>query len=79
MCMQAILLSNSMPLSFLKAAFSILFSLGPHYSDVIISAVASQITGAPIVYSTVCSGTDQRKHQSPASMAFMMVIHTGER
>ena len=34
-----------------------------HYSDVIVSAMASQITGISIVYSTVCSGADQGKHQ----------------
>ena len=39
-----------------------------HYSDVITSAMASQITGVSIVYSTICSG-DQRKHHS-ASLAF---------
>ena len=27
-------------------------------------AMASQINGVSIVYSTVCSGEDQRKHQS---------------
>ena len=32
-----------------------------HYSDVMMSAMASQITGVSIVYSTVCSGADQRK------------------
>ena len=37
-----------------------------HYSYVII---ASQITGVSMVYSTVCSGADQRKHQSSASLA----------
>ena len=36
-----------------------------HYSDVIMSVVTSQITSiSRIVYSTVCSGADQRKHQS---------------
>ena len=39
------------------------------------SAMASQITGVSIVYSTFCSGTDQRKHQSSASLAFMKGIH----
>ena len=34
------------------------------------SMMASQITGASIVYSTVSSGADQRKHQSSASLAF---------
>ena len=34
----------------------------PHYSDAIMSVIASQITGVSIVFSTVCSGADQRKH-----------------
>ena len=33
-----------------------------HYSDVIISAMASQITDVSIVYRTACLGADQRKH-----------------
>ena len=33
-----------------------------HYSDVIMGAIASQITSPTIVYSTVYSGADQRKH-----------------
>ena len=45
-----------------------------HYSDVIISAGATQATGVSIVYSTVCSGADQRKHQSSTSLAFMWGI-----
>ena len=35
-----------------------------HYSDVIMSAMVSQITSLTIVYLTVYSGADQRKHQS---------------
>ena len=35
-------------------------------------AMASQITSLTIVYSTVYSGADQRKHQSSASLAFVM-------
>ena len=46
-----------------------------HYNDVIMSAMASQITSVMIAYSTVCSGADQRKHQSPASLAFVRGIH----
>ena len=46
-----------------------------HYSDVLMSAMASQITGISIVYSTVCSGADQRKYQSSASLAFVRGIH----
>ena len=44
----------------------------PHYSDVIMNAMESQIT---IVYSTVYSDADQRKHQSSASLAFVRGIH----
>ena len=43
---------------------------GKHYSDAIMGAMASQITGVSIVYSTVYSGAGQRKHQSSASLAF---------
>ena len=39
------------------------------------SAMASQITRLTIVYSTVYSGADQRKHQSSASLAFVKWIH----
>ena len=42
---------------------------------VIIGAMRSQITSPTIVYSTVCSGTDQRKHQSSASLTFVRGIH----
>ena len=38
-------------------------------------AMASQITSLTIVYSTVYSGTDQRKHQSSASLAYVRRIH----
>ena len=46
-----------------------------HYNDVLMRAVASQITGLSIVYSTAGSGTDERKHQSSASLAFVRGIH----
>ena len=46
-----------------------------HYSDAIIGAMASQITSLTIVYSTVYSDADQRKHQSSASLAFVRGIH----
>ena len=42
-----------------------------HYNDVIVSSMASQITILTIVYSTANSGTDQRKHQNSASLAFV--------
>ena len=43
---------------------------GKHYSDVIMAAIASQITNLTIVYSTAYSDADERKHQSSASLAF---------
>ena len=49
--------------------------LQAHYSDVIMGAFASQITSLTIVYTTVYSGTDQRKQQSSASLAFVWEIH----
>ena len=52
-----------------------LMSTKPHNSGVIMSTVASQITGVSVVYSPVCSAKDQRKHQSFASLAFVMGIH----
>ena len=47
----------------------------PHYIDVIMTTMASQITSLRIVYSIVYSGTDQRKHHSSASLAFVQEIH----
>ena len=38
-------------------------------------AMVSEITSLTIVYSTVYSGADQRKHQSSASLAFVRGIH----
>ena len=46
-----------------------------HYSDVIMGGMASQITSLMIVYSAVCLDTDQRKHQSSASLAVVKGIH----
>ena len=46
-----------------------------HYSDVIMGAMASQITSLTIVYSTVYSSADQIKHQSSASLTFVGGIH----
>ena len=46
-----------------------------HYNDVIMSAMASQITSIAIVYSIVYRGIDHRKHQSSASLAFVREIH----
>ena len=46
-----------------------------HYDNVIMSAIASQITSITVVYSTVYWGADQRKHQSSALLAFVWGIH----
>ena len=46
-----------------------------HYSDIIMGTMASQITSRTIVCSTVHSGTDKRKHQSSASLAFVRGTH----
>ena len=48
-----------------------------HYVEVIMGAIASQISSLTIVYSTVYSDADQRKHQSSASLAFVRGIHRG--
>ena len=39
--------------------------------------VASQITSPTIIYLTVYSDADQRKHQISASLAFVRGIHRG--
>ena len=49
-----------------------------HYNDVIMGTIASQVISLTIVYSTVYSDADQRKHQSSASLAFVRGIH-GDR
>ena len=48
-----------------------------HYDDVIMSTMASQITSPTVVYSTLYSDADQRKHQGSASLAFVWGIHRG--
>ena len=55
---------------------SLKYSLMPH-NDVIMVAIASQITSLTIVYSAVYSGSDERNHQSSASLAFVWGIHRG--
>ena len=50
-----------------------------HYNDVIMGAIASQITSLTIVYSIFYSDADQRKHQSSASLAFVRGINRGPR
>ena len=46
-----------------------------HYNDVIMTTMVSHITSLTVVYSTVYSDADQRKHQSSASLAFVWGIH----
>ena len=46
-----------------------------HYSEVVMDTIASQITSLTIVYLTVHSDADQRKHQSSAPLAFVRGIH----
>ena len=46
-----------------------------HYNDVIMSAMASQIISLTIIYSTVYSGADKRKHQNSASLSFVRWNH----
>ena len=47
------------------------------YNDIIMCAMASKITDLTIVYSSVFSGADQRKHRSSMSLAFVREL-TGE-
>ena len=58
----------------LRAQFT---ATGEHYNDVMMDAIASQITSLTIVYSIVYSDAGQRKHQSSASLAFVRGIHRG--
>ena len=58
----------------------IIFPVGApvfHYNDVIMGAIASQITSLTIVSLTIYSDADKRKHQSSASPAFVRGIHRG--
>ena len=46
-----------------------------HYNNIIMSTMVSQIPSLAIVYSTVYSCGDQRKHKRSASLAFGRGIH----
>ena len=50
-------------------------AISHHYSEVIVSAMASQIPSISIDCLTAFSGGDHRKHQSSASLAFVRGIH----
>ena len=54
-----------------RACYEVIY----HYSDVIMGAIASQITSLTIIYSAVYSSANQRKHQSSTSLAFVRGIH----
>ena len=58
--------SAGIKISKFKSIFFI--SIWMHYNDIIMGTMASQITGVSVVYSTVCSGADQRKHYSSVSL-----------
>ena len=60
---------------YIKEFCSTLLFIQKHYNDVIMNAMGSQFTCPTIVYSTVYSDADQRKHQSSASLAFVRGIH----
>ena len=57
--------------TFFLMADEIFYLLRVHYNDVIMTTMATQITSLTVVYSTVYSDADQRKHQSSASLAFV--------
>ena len=66
-------ISNRVEQSFTNwhKSYCAIISLFIHYRDVIIGAMASQVTSLAIVYSTVYSD----KHQSPASLILVCGIH----
>ena len=59
----------------IKNFLSIAMHIKYHYSCVIMSAMASQITSVSSVCSTVCSDADQRKYHRTGSLAFVRGIH----
>ena len=74
-CVSSISLVDSCDLVFGAALLAIGQWYNFHCSEVIMSMMASQITTLPIVYSSVYSGADQRKHQSSVSLVFVRGIH----
>ena len=71
---------------FRKKLTQIFHNIKPQYGNIklsprpknqgrILLVLTSKITSLTIVYSTVYSGADQRKHQSSASLAFVLGIH----
>ena len=68
----AIVISNSRGL---RAIFRFDKQMTPHYIDIIMTTMASQITSLTVVYLTVYSNADQRRHQISESLAFVLGIH----
>ena len=60
---------------FLVYPYDVFINVHQYYSDVIMGAMVSQIASLAIVYSTVNSGADQRKHQCSVSLALVRGIH----
>ena len=58
----------------LYVLIDLFISFRHHYNDVIMSTMASQITSLTVVYSSVYSVADERKHQSSVSLAFVRGI-----
>ena len=61
--------------SHVRKSYLTIKDINKHYNDVIMGAMATQITSLPIVYSTVYSRRRSKKHQSSASLAFVRGIH----
>ena len=61
--------------NFIKMMTSSFWWMHMHYCDIIMGAMASQITSLTTDYSAVYSGADQRKHKSSASLAFVRRIN----
>ena len=53
----------------------IIVTIIPHNNDIIMRVIASQITSLTIVYATVYSGVDRRRHQRSVSLAFVRGIN----
>ena len=73
-CMWQILDGNASRIPFY---YHVVWQRLVHYNDAIMNAIASQITSLTIVYSTIYSDADQRKHQSSTLLAFVWGIHRG--
>ena len=70
-CITILLLSWGIPARYKRCLWR---NNSRHYCDVIMGPMASKITSLTIVYSTIYSGADQRKHQRSASLDFVRGI-----